>query len=190
MELEEYNDSELWVKLKTGDRHAFKTIYFKYYKILYNYGFKISSNSELTEDSIQDLFLKIWKNRAALGDVNSVKSYLYTSLSRILLELIKKQKRSFNSADLQIGAFEKSIEEIITKNQEKNEEHQSLQVAINKLSKRQKEIIDLLINKGLSYKEASEVIPVKYQTIRNCLHEAIKVLRKHMISTTQNQQPR
>jgi len=87
---EDYSDSELWVKFKSGDKTALKTIYYKYYMMLYRFGLKKSSNSELVEDCLQDLFLKIWKNRETLGEALVIKNYLYRAYIRILYDAIKK----------------------------------------------------------------------------------------------------
>ena len=180
MNAEEYIDSELWANFKEGDKNAFKSIYFKYYRLLYNYGMKISSDSKLTEDCIQDLFLKLWKNRSSLGEIKALKAYLYTAYARILVELIKKETRTFNGSDLHSDTRDKTIEEVLSGDQDTIEQRQTLQKAMGHLSKRQQEVIYMLFYKGLSYNEIMQVIPVKYQTVRNCLHEALKVLRKHL----------
>jgi RNA polymerase sigma-70 factor (ECF subfamily) len=49
--------------------------------------------------------------------------------------------------------------------------------AIDKLTKRQKEIIFLKFYSGLSYEEISEVTSIKNQSIRNITSNALKKLR-------------
>ena len=42
--------------------------------------------------------------------------------------------------------------------------------------------VDLYYFEGMPYKQIAEILPMKYQAIRNCVHEALKVLRKNIES--------
>ncbi|HWW40401.1 RNA polymerase sigma factor [Pedobacter sp.] len=180
--MEELSDTELWASFKSGDKNAFKTIYYRYYMMLYKYGLKTSSDSELAEDCLQDLFLKLWKNKITLGEVASVKSYLFRSYTHTLFDAVKKVKRVYNGADLNLEESDKSIEESIITDQSASETNHHLHQALKHLTKRQKQIIILHYFEGLSYKQIEEILPLKYQAIRNCVHEAIKILRKSINS--------
>ena len=57
-----------------------------------------------------------------------------------------------------------------------------LRNALGLLTKRQKEIIYLRFYEGLSYDEIETIVQVNYQTIRNCVYEAIKVLKKDLLT--------
>lgn len=174
-------DIQLWIKFKQGNKQAFKLIYYTYHQHLFSYGLKLSGHADITEDCIQDLFLKLWKNRKNLGDVHSIKAYLFKSFRRILIDLIKSDRKTSNIVDLPAEYdVHLSIEEMLIKNESSRLQLSRLENALNKLSKRQKEIIYLCFYKGMSYREITEVIPIKYQTVRNCTHEAIKILRKHV----------
>lgn len=179
---EDYTDSELWVNFKSGDKTALKTIYYKYYMMLYRFGLKKSSSSELVEDCLQDLFLKIWKNRDTLGDAVVIKSYLYRAYIRILFDAIKKNERTYKGVDLELELSECSFEESIIKNDSLNESNIFLDKALKHLTKRQKQVVNLYYFEGMPYKQIAEILPMKYQAIRNCVHEALKVLRKNMES--------
>jgi len=178
---EEFSDAELWVRFKSGDKSAFKAIYYKYYMTLYRYGLKTSLDADLAEDTLQDLFLKLWKNRSTVGEVASVKSYLYRAYIRTVLDALKKARRTYSAADLNIEQTDKSIEENMIIDQSVNETNQNLYQALKHLTKRQKQIVVLHYFEGLSYKQIEEILPLKYQAIRNCVHEAIKVLRKNIV---------
>jgi RNA polymerase sigma-70 factor (ECF subfamily) len=179
---EDYTDSELWVSFKSGDKTALKTIYYKYYMMLYRFGLKKSSSSELVEDCLQDLFLKIWKNRDTLGDAVVIKSYLYRAYIRILFDAIKKNERTYRGVDLDLELSECSFEENVIKNDSLNESNIFLDNALKHLTKRQKQVVNLYYFEGMPYKQIAEILPMKYQAIRNCVHESLKVLRKNMES--------
>jgi RNA polymerase sigma-70 factor (ECF subfamily) len=52
------NDPELWNAFRQGDEQAFAQIYRNYVKVLYRYGLKITPDTSLIEDCIQDLFVE------------------------------------------------------------------------------------------------------------------------------------
>lgn len=181
---EEFSDTELWTSFKAGDKAAFKAIYYRYYMMLYRYGLKTSPDTELTEDCLQDLFLKLWKNRSTIGNVASVKSYLYRAFTHTLFDAIKKTKRTYNGIDLNLEEADQSVEESMITDQSVTETNFHLHQALKHLTKRQKQVIVLYFFEGLSYQQIAEILPLKYQAIRNCVHEAIKILRKNLPSRT------
>ncbi len=174
------SDVDLWKSFKTGDKLAFKEIYYKHYMLLYKCGLKLSGDEDLAEDSLQDLFLKLWKNRENLAEIISIKSYLYRAYTNTIYDAIKKSKRKNYIAGLAIEEFESNIEDILISDQLTLEQNAELNLALQHLTKRQKQVVDLYYYEGLSYKQISEILPLQYQAIRNVVHEAIKVLRKNI----------
>ena len=54
--MEKLTDKFLWKALKEGDLNAFSVLFESYYPDLHSYGLKISKNTALTEDTLQDFF--------------------------------------------------------------------------------------------------------------------------------------
>ena len=79
----------LWMRFKSGDHEALKVLYTRYYPVLYGYGCKLYGDTNTADDSIQELFLKLWKNRENLGEVAAVKPYLFKAYRRIALDQLK-----------------------------------------------------------------------------------------------------
>ena len=173
---------ELWSRFKNGDKESFKEIYYEHYMFLYNYGVKATSEKNLAEDCLQDLFLKLWKNRENLGEVISIKAYLYRAYVRVLFDELKKSKRVLEFSELECDEEISSVEEKIIKNQTETEFKGQINKALNQLSKRHRQVLELHYIEGLSYKQIEEILPIKYQAIRNYVHEGLKVMRKKMAS--------
>src|SRR5690606_14004714 len=72
----------LWKAFRGGDEVAFSEIARKYYRSLFGYGIKFSSDREFVKDCIQDLFMELWSKRESIGDTDFVKFYLFKSLRR------------------------------------------------------------------------------------------------------------
>ena len=87
------SDFELWSRFKAGDDIALSLIYEANSRKLYHYGLKFTGNVLLVEDSIQDLFTELIKNRRNLGDTFNISFYLLKSIKRKLLRKLMNEKR-------------------------------------------------------------------------------------------------
>ncbi len=57
-------------------------LYKSHIEILYRYGHKLTTDTQLVEDSIQDMFIELWNSRKRLSDTDSIKYYLFRILRR------------------------------------------------------------------------------------------------------------
>lgn len=79
------DEQTLWYQFIRGDDKSLEKLYRQYFDDLYNYGKKWLRDRPLTEDAIQDLFIKLMKNRSSLSETTSVKYYLFRSLRTVVL---------------------------------------------------------------------------------------------------------
>ncbi len=178
------SESELWEKFKSGNQEALQTLYTRYYPPLYGYGRKLFPISNDLDDSIQELFLKLWKKKESLGEVVSVKAYLFKSFRRIAFEQLKSNLKYTQLNDDNELETTLSVEDMLISEEMDNEQKKRLKNALGLLTKRQSEIIFLRFYEGLSYEEIETVVQINYQTIRNCVYEAIKVLKKELLAVS------
>ncbi len=172
-------DTLLWKSFKAGDKKAFAQIFKKYYSDLFYYGLKLVSNENLVKDELQELFSDLWKKRKNLSDITHVKAYLIKSFRRKVLKSIAKI-RKINTVEISetlVVEFQLSIEELIINGEQRDIDLKKLHASIEKLNKTQKEIIYLKFYNNLDYQEIAEITGLKYQSIRNSMHKALKVLR-------------
>ncbi len=93
------SDSDLVLKIRTGDRHAFASFYDRYHVYIYHLSLKFLKSSEMAEEAVQDVFLKVWEHRAALDPERSVKGYLVRCCRNHLINLLAKKGPEFQSID-------------------------------------------------------------------------------------------
>jgi len=177
-----YPDALVWKAYKEGDEHALVFIYRKWYHDLYSYGYKISRDKDLTKDCIQDIFTQLWLKRRTVHPVEKIKPYLLKYLRRQLIKKIGQGSVLAGIETTRPNEFEivLSPEELVISEQMSREMGSTLQTALGKLSKRQREIIYLRFYEDLSYETIAEVMAIQYQSVRNLVHEAMKVLREYL----------
>jgi RNA polymerase sigma factor (sigma-70 family) len=172
------DDILLWESFRKGDREAFATLFRNHYVTLYRYGGKVTTDLQLLEDCIQELFIELWKT-GSRTTVVSVRSYLLKSLKYKLLRSTRKKRNTQLPMDRDLG-FEWSHETFLIAEEESADRQQQVLKALEHLSPRQKEIVYLKYYQNLSYEEVSVVMSIKYQVARNLLYQAMKTLKKYI----------
>jgi RNA polymerase sigma-70 factor (ECF subfamily) len=166
----------LWESFRKGDKEAFAALFREHYNTLYKFGNKFTTDTELLEDCIQELFVELWQAKSR-APVFSVKAYLLKSLKYKLLKAFRKNGKVLPLHENGDVPFEFSHETFLITQQENQEKKQMVIKALGRLSNRQKEIIYLKYYQDLSYEEVSEIMNINYQVARNLLYQAIKSLK-------------
>ena len=73
-----------------GEEKAFDQLFRNYYPSLTLFAFKLIDNLREAEDIVQDCFVSLWELRHELDHINSIKSYLYTSIRYRCSNYLKK----------------------------------------------------------------------------------------------------
>ncbi len=159
---------ELWPLFLKGDMKAFHDIYSFHYQMLYNFGLKFLKPAKV-EDCIHDTFLNILNYKENIKNVKNVKAYLFKSFRNQAIKTINSNKLDFNL-----------IEGTITQEEDNSDKEKvlaELKKLILKLSPREREIIYLKYFQEFNNQEITELLGIKYQTVRNILAGAIKKMR-------------
>ena len=90
MHIQTTNDRELWDSFKAGDDRAFSQIYETYADLLFSYGMRFTSNREIVRDTLQELFIKLYKNRKNLSTTDHIKFYLFCAFRHQLQNELAK----------------------------------------------------------------------------------------------------
>ena len=176
-------DLQLWKAVKSGDEKAFTFLFEIYHKVLYNYGYKLTSDVALLEDAIQDVFIDVWRLRANLSDeIGSIKFYLFRALRRRVHKateksLLSEELSSLADEDILSLSFSDSETILI------ESESQTLRIARTKelllaLPIRQVEAITLRYYEEFSIAEISEIMNVSSKSVRNFIYKALTTMRQ------------
>lgn len=172
------SDFELVKKLQKGDLEAFDQIFKKYGDRLFGFALKYLKSKEDAEGLVQDVFLKIWENRANLKKESSLKSYLFTIAYHIMCGLFRK-KQIHEKFKVEIGFSENT-----TINLEEQLEYKTtleqVDLLIEKLPERQRIIFIKSRKEGKSTREIAEEMNLAPGTVDNQISTTIKFLRKNL----------
>lgn len=171
-----------WQAFKKGNRQAFELIYREHIRGLLNYGYKITTDRKLIEDSVQDLFFELWKNRSGLSETTSVRFYLFKALRYKILRNVRSQRLDFLE---QIDERAEHFADLSHETHLISLEVQSLQMAnlkelIANLPKRQQEAINLRYYHNFSNEEIAQIMGVNYQSACKFIYSALKSLKLNL----------
>ncbi|MDN5213642.1 sigma-70 family RNA polymerase sigma factor [Fulvivirgaceae bacterium BMA12] len=172
------SDLEIFQALKNGSSVAFKYIYNKYVDFLYDYGLKFTSDSQLVEDCLHDLFLELWSRRG-LNDIRNLKAYLATCFRR---KIISAEKKLLKFEKITGGKeFEiKLSDQLMDLPETQHLDMDALKNALNNLPARQKEALYLRFYDHLSCDDISQIMAISRQSVYNILHKALIKLRNKL----------
>ena len=171
-----------WKAFKKGDKKAFAAIYRNHVRSLLNYGYKVTSDRRVIEDSIQDLFLELWKNRAGLSDTTSIRFYLFRALR---YKIVRNLKSSGSGLLQHLEEIHEPLVDLSHENYLIGLEVQSFQMAhlkdlIARLPRRQQEAINLRYYHNFSNEEIARIMGVNYQSACKFLYSALKTLKANL----------
>ncbi|HWJ28602.1 MAG TPA: sigma factor, partial [Flavisolibacter sp.] len=72
------NENELIQGVLQGDEKAFRQLFDHYWPGIFSVAFSLTKSSVLSEEIVQDVFLKVWLKREQLATVNNFPGYLFT----------------------------------------------------------------------------------------------------------------
>lgn len=179
---EERNDTVLWQCFRQGDRLAFERLLKIHYTGLLNYGLRISRDREFVKDCLHDLFVDLWNRREQLQEVHSLKPYLLVAFRR---RLIKESSRNqwFRKAEEVADDYDFEvqfkIESYLINNEVRHESLVRLQSNLDKLTKRQQEVIYLRFFQEMEYEDIAQSLQINYHSVVNLMYEGMKLLRKN-----------
>lgn len=170
----------VWRKFKAGDRHAFETIYNEFVDVLYAYGSKISSNKDLVEDSIQDLFIDMYRYGSRLKKPEYIEFYLFKSLKRIIIKKLQENQK-LDFTDVSSEQFHLNfLAEDASEKQLQEKQYQLLQAELKNLDAQKRELLFLKFNSGLTYAEIGEMLGVKPDTVKKQVQRLVKHIQKNL----------
>ncbi len=143
---------------------------------IYRFILKNIKNENTAQDIVQDSFEKLWINRKAVYYAK-VKSYLFTTAYRTMIDIIRKQKRISLTDDSSV--FEAHEEN------DYNDINEILHEAIEKLPEIQRSVILLRDYEGYSYKEIAEITNLNESQVKVYIYRA-RVYLKNYIGKIEN----
>ena len=166
-----------WSKIKDGDEGSFKLLYLELFSVLCNYAFQYTSDRFLSEEIVQDVFIKIWQERESINPSKSLKSYIFQSVHNSCINTIvqKKNKKTINNVFLSDESWEiiqesRQMNSFLLEKLEADETEQVIKQIIHNLPTCCNEIFKLSRFENRTNQEIAELMNVSVSTVRTQIY--------------------
>ncbi|MBK5196340.1 MAG: sigma-70 family RNA polymerase sigma factor, partial [Proteiniphilum sp.] len=175
-------DSKLLFQISQKDAKAFDAFYDRYIKMIYRFVYRELNDEMITDDLIQDFWLRVWEDSSFLkcNEKGSVQSYMLQHLRFRILDLYRKTLTNL-FCEYNPDKAERELEFYNSITEEMNEKE--LLLIIREALENQSQIIRntfwMRIN-NWSVEETARTLSVSSKTVYNKYSESLIVVRAYI----------
>ncbi len=167
------------VKIRDGDIKAFERLYRFHCQTLIRFACQYVHDVSEAENIVQDVFLSLWENRSRIDPSRKLKTYIYTAVRNKALKALARKQTQKKHQDGQ------KHEQIPVKQPdtllEEEELKRDLNLAIDALPNRCREIFLMNRHDKLTYREIAGILDISIKTVETHMGRALKFLRRRLL---------
>jgi len=169
----ESSDFALMALVREGDEEAFRQLVTRYQRPLLNFFVRMGA-STFAEDLAQETFIRVWKYRRKYKPSAKFTTFLYTLARHVRLDFVRRQIRfrlfseryreeAPTSTDGGMGQLQHRLD---------------IQIVLEQLSPKLREVLVLAVHQGLSYKEIARILSLPVGTVKSRVFNALSFIKE------------
>ncbi len=172
-----YSDEELISRFQAGDENAYVELVNRFKDKLTNFVYYFLKDEELSEDIVQDTFIKLYEKKNYYRPVAKFSTWIYTIARNLANTELRKKNRAkimylsqikYDNKNHELRSKDQSLISMIENEYLLDE----LNSAIDRLPDNYKTAIILRDIQGLNYEEISKIVGVPLGTIKSRINRA------------------
>ncbi len=171
-----FSDNTLMEEIKEGKVEKMAVLFEKHHVALFNFFMRLTGNRTISEDLVQDVFMRMLKYRNTYQGRSKFTLWMYQIARNAHIDYLRKKKDALPLDEQWADPIttDDSPEEKL----EGGQEVQILRQALAKLPLKKREVLILSRYQNLKYKEIAELMDCHIGTVKAHVHRAIKELGK------------
>lgn len=167
--------------LSAAREQEFEQLFKDHFKSLYAYAFTILKNEAVAEETVQNVFYKIWEKKVPDSIQTSLKAYLYKAVYHESLNFLKHQKIKAQYHLHVMHQSKNDTDQSASRKMMVKELEERLRDALNALPQQCRTIFQMSRFDGLKYQEIADQLGLSVKTVENQMGKALKQLRLKLI---------
>ncbi len=171
-------DDVIIKQLKKDQALGVRSLFEVYYASLVVYGERIVKDRNLSEDLVQDFFVRLLSNDY-LSNVKAsdLRSYLFRSVRNAALSLLQKNDLLRHTSDLLCDHADEDDYDV-----QDEVRIEVIMSAIEQLPERTRMVVEKVMVDRMKYQEAADVMEISINTVKYLLKDGLKKLRLSLAS--------
>jgi RNA polymerase sigma-70 factor (ECF subfamily) len=172
-------DEDLMLQVRDGAGEMLAVLFDRYQIPLFNFYSRLTGNRTLSEDLVQEVFLRILKYRQSYRPGTPFRSWIYQIARNARVDHFRKFPH-------QTALEPEMLPPVFPRDSaQEHQEAQLLQRALMQLPEDKREILLLCRFQELKYQEIAELLGCELATVKTRIHRALLELRKAFQQLTQ-----
>lgn len=174
-----HTDQTLLLLVAGGDKNAYQEIFLRYWGQVYGTCLRLTKAPELAKDLAQEIFLKLWDQRARLTEVKKLDAYLYVIARNLVTDYLRK--------NVFVSSQAARLEEYFAydgpgpqQRLEYRELEKLLKEAVDQLSPQLRQVFILSREEGLSHEQIAGRMGISRVSSKAYIVRALAEIRKYL----------
>jgi RNA polymerase sigma-70 factor (ECF subfamily) len=166
----------------SGDQQAFEQIVDRYKSPLYNFVYRYLEDGSVTEEVVQEVFLRLYQAASKYKAVNNAKisTWIFKIALNLSMNELKRRRRYFRLIGDRVVEREMFAETNIPGAVEGKEMTESIMPAVRMLPENQRSALLLRAQQGFSYREISEILNTSVSSVESLIYRARQSLKQYI----------
>ncbi len=170
------SDEEIIARVRQDDESALRRLLRKYQRPLGDFSHSLLRSRDLADEAVSNVFLNIWRRRAALRIKTTVRSYLFAAASNQSINLWNEKKRRATVGLTDVLARKLVDPRATDTDLLYRELHDEVEALLALLPPQRQLVFRLNRLDGLSYREIARKLKLSQSTVQNHMTQATRQL--------------
>jgi len=168
-------DNQIMLQVRAGELDKLSILFARYNKMLFNFFLRLTRNRAISEDLVQEVFLRMLKYRHTYRGDGKFTNWMFHISRNAHVDFFKKQNREqqFPENEPEPISEDSNPDERL----EARQEVALLQAALTRLPIEKREVLVLSRFHNMKYEDIAQIQDCQVGTVKARVHRAIKELR-------------
>lgn len=167
------SDEEIVALLRNKNKQGISLLYSNYSRLLFGVIYRIVKQQDLSENVMQDAFLKVWNNIHQYdASKGRFPAWVMNIARNAAIDLVRSKgyRKSSNTSGVEPGMEQQFSAEM-------NVDHIGVRDVVQKLDPKHRQLIELLYFEGYTQAEVSDELDIPLGTVKSRVRKAFSDLR-------------
>lgn len=164
-----------------GDERAFRELYDHYRQKIYSLGMYLTRSEPVSEEIVQEVFMKTWEKREQLTGIDYFNAWLRTVARNICINHLRSlalERLALHSISVSRKENENSTENLIIEREYKK----IIDAAIRQLPGQRKKVYVMHREQGLKHEQIAQQLGLSVFTVKEHMKLALRSIRQYLES--------